>query len=58
VIAMIYLHRVVMGNKIPLTSLNWRSLWITSVITAQKAMDDAPMKTGEFRYIFSGDVIN
>eukprot|EP01035_Chromulina_nebulosa_P019871 gene19871-25823_t len=38
-------------SKIPLKKSNWRSLWLTCVIIAQKVWDDSPMNSPDFSYI-------
>lgn len=51
IIALIYLNRLTYRTQIPLTMNNWRGLWITSVILAQKIWEDRPLKTSCFSQI-------
>lgn len=54
IIALIYLNRITSRNKIALTMKNWRGLWTSSVILAQKVWDDRPMKTSNFAQFLPG----
>lgn len=48
IFALIYINRITIGNKMPLTMQNWRGLWIACVIIAQKVSDDCPLRTSFF----------
>jgi hypothetical protein len=48
VIALVYLNRMSSSNKLILTMTNWRCVWLTCIILAQKMWDDRPLKTSAF----------
>lgn len=48
IIALIYINRMSSLSGILLTMVNWRALWLISVILAQKVWDDKPFKTSKF----------
>ena len=51
IITLVYINRISTTHRIPLTMSNWRSLWLVSVILAQKVWDDIPLRTSSFTKI-------
>jgi hypothetical protein len=48
VIALVYLNSMSSSNKLSLSMSNWRCVWLTCIILAQKMWDDRPLKTSAF----------
>lgn len=48
VIALVYLNRMSSTNQLSLSMQNWRCVWLTCIILAQKMWDDRPLKTSAF----------
>lgn len=48
IVALVYLNR--MGNlkQLALTMSNWRAVWLSCIMVAQKMWDDKPLKTSAF----------
>ena len=51
IIALVFINRITAVHTLPLTMLNWRSLWLVAIILAQKVWDDRPLKTSAFVHI-------
>lgn len=51
ILALVYITRITSQHKLALTVKNWRGLWISSVILAQKVWDDIPVRTSAFASI-------
>jgi hypothetical protein len=51
IIALVYLNRMTTLSRLPLTMNNWRALWVTCIIIAQKFWEDNPLKTSAFSII-------
>ncbi len=51
ILALIFVNRITGRNTMALTMRNWRGVWISSVILAQKVWDDQPIKTTSFAKI-------
>lgn len=48
IISLIYVNRLTSSGKMPLTMNNWRGIWISAIVLAQKVWDDNPLKTSSF----------
>jgi hypothetical protein len=48
IVALYYINRIRIEYRMPVTSINWRILWASAIIIAQKVWDDKSMKTSEF----------
>jgi hypothetical protein len=48
IIALVYINRITVRNKMAVTMNNWRGLWLGAIILAQKVWDDKPLKTSSF----------
>jgi hypothetical protein len=48
ILALVYMNRMSSTHHLALTAKNWRSVWITCIILAQKMWDDRPLKTSAF----------
>lgn len=48
IIALIYLNRMSSVHGLSLSMKNWRCVWLTCIILAQKMWDDRPLKTSAF----------
>jgi hypothetical protein len=48
IVALIYLNRMSNTKHLPLTAINWRSVWLACITVAQKMWDDKPLKTSAF----------
>lgn len=48
ILALVYMNRMSSTHHLALTAKNWRAIWITCVILAQKMWDDRPLKTSAF----------
>jgi hypothetical protein len=48
IIALVYINRITVRNRIAVTMSNWRGLWLGAIILAQKVWDDKPLKTTSF----------
>ena len=46
IIALVYVNRLASKCQLVLTMANWRAVWLTSIILAQKMWNDRPVKTG------------
>ena len=51
ILALVYITRITSQHKIALTVSNWRGLWVSCVILAQKVWDDVPVRTSAFAAI-------
>lgn len=53
IIALVYLNRITSaeGHILPLSSNNWRAIWASLIILAQKVWDDQPLRTSSFASI-------
>lgn len=54
ILGLIFINRLTGRHKIPLTIRNFRGLWISVIILAQKVWDDQPLKTSSFTRILPG----
>ncbi len=54
ILALVYINRINTRNQLSLTMLNWRGLWVSAMILAQKVWDDVPLKTSSFASILPG----
>jgi hypothetical protein len=52
IIALVYVNRLASNAQVVLTMANWRAVWLTSIILAQKMWNDRPVKTGSFAKFF------
>lgn len=52
IIALVYVNRLASNCHLVLTMSNWRSVWLTCIILAQKMWNDRPVKTGSFANYF------
>ena len=48
IIGLVYLNRMSSANQLVITMQNWRCVWLTCIILAQKMWDDKPLKTSAF----------
>lgn len=48
IIALVYLNRMSSSANLSLSMQNWRCVWLTCIILAQKMWDDRPLKTSAF----------
>jgi hypothetical protein len=48
IVALVYLNRMSNLKHLALTMLNWRAVWLTCIMVAQKMWDDKPLKTSAF----------
>ena len=48
IIALVYLNRMSSSAQLSLSMSNWRCVWLTCIILAQKMWDDRPLKTSAF----------
>lgn len=48
ILALVYLNRLNSGQRFAITMANWRAVWLTCIIIAQKMWDDKPLKTSAF----------
>lgn len=53
IIALVYINRISVRHRIPVTKDNWRGLWLGAIILAQKVWDDKPLKTTSFCTVFT-----
>lgn len=51
IIGLVFINRITAVHHLPLTMLNWRSLWLVAIILAQKVWDDRPLRTSTFSKI-------
>ncbi len=42
------MNRLTSSGKMPLTMRNWRGIWVSAIVLAQKVWDDNPLKTSSF----------
>lgn len=42
------MNRLTSSGKMPLTMGNWRGIWVSAIVLAQKVWDDNPLKTSSF----------
>ena len=45
IMAMIYVNRLTASSSMPLTMDNWRGVWISAIVVAQKFWDDRPLRS-------------
>eukprot|EP01038_Epipyxis_sp_PR26KG_P006195 gene6195-8532_t len=50
IISLIYVNRLTTAACMPLTMKNWRGIWISTIILAQKVWDDNPLTTSSFSH--------
>lgn len=48
ILALVYLNRMNSTQRFALTMTNWRAVWLSCIIIAQKMWDDRPLKTSAF----------
>lgn len=48
IVALVYLNRMSNAKHLALTVTNWRAVWLTCIMIAQKMWDDKPLKTSAF----------
>ena len=48
IVALVYLNRMSNFKHLALTTVNWRAVWLTCIMVAQKMWDDKPLKTSAF----------
>lgn len=51
IIALVYVNRLASNCNLILKMSNWRAVWLTCVMLAQKMWNDRPIKTGSFAKI-------
>lgn len=52
IIALIYINRLTNMAHFPLTKSNWRGIWLSCLIIAQKVWNDNPIRTSSFASMF------
>jgi hypothetical protein len=48
IMALVYINRLTVAGKLPMSFDNWRSIWLVVIMIAQKVWDDRPIRTSGF----------